>query len=177
MRTIIDIGGQDSKVIELDENGIVSRFEMNDKCAAGTGRFFEVLAGRLLNVDLDDLAGLIRKSQNPSTISSMCTIFAESEIISYLSQGTPKEDIVAGLSKSIVRRVVGMGKTGQIRYQEPIVFTGGVAKNAGIVEDLANHLGKPVEVVELPQSTAAYGAALTALKEYRKEGKPCTTTT
>ena len=84
---------------------------------------------------------------------------------------------MAGLSKSIVRRVIGMGRAGQIRYLEPIVFTGGVAKNAGIVQDLSSHLGKPVEVVDLPQSTAALGAALTALKEYRKEGKPCTTTT
>lgn len=177
VRTIIDIGGQDSKVIELDENGIVSRFEMNDKCAAGTGRFFEVLAGRLLNVDMDDLSDLIMEAKNPCSISSMCTIFAESEIISYLSQGTPKEDIVAGLSKSIVRRVVGMGKAGQVRFLEPIVFTGGVAKNAGIVRDLSIHLGKPIRVIELPQSTGAYGAAITALKEYKKEVKACMTTT
>ncbi len=167
-RTIIDIGGQDSKVIELDENGIVSRFEMNDKCAAGTGRFFEVLAGRLLSVDMDELSGLILDAKNPCTISSMCTIFAESEIISYLSQGTPKEDIVAGMSRSIVRRVVGMGKAGQLQFVEPIVISGGVANNPGIVRDFSNHLKKPVRALELPQSTAALGAALAARKEYRK---------
>lgn len=169
VRTIIDIGGQDSKVIEIDEKGMVSRFEMNDKCAAGTGRFFEVLTNRLLGIDMEELSVLILNAEKPCTISSMCTIFAESEIISYLSQGIPKEDIAAGMSLSIVRRIIGMGKAGQMTYKEPIVFTGGVAKNPAIAKDFSDLLGKPVITVEIPQSTAAMGAALTALKLYEKE--------
>lgn len=169
VRTIIDIGGQDSKVIEIDEKGMVSRFEMNDKCAAGTGRFFEVLTNRLLGINMDELSDLILNSKNLCTISSMCTIFAESEIISYLSQGIPKEDIAAGMSLSIVRRIIGMGKAGQMTFKEPIVFTGGVAKNPAIAKNFSDILGKPVTTVEIPQSTAAMGAALTALKLYEKE--------
>lgn len=168
-RTIIDIGGQDSKVIELDENGAIARFEMNDKCAAGTGRFFEVLTQRLLGIKMEELSDLIYQSKNAPTISSMCTIFAETEIISYLSQGVPKEDIVAGVSRSIVRRVIGMGKAGQMSFKEPIVFSGGVAQNPAIVDEFSEHLGKPVTAVKLPQSTAALGAALTAMKQYEKE--------
>lgn len=169
VRTIIDIGGQDSKVIEIDEKGMVSRFEMNDKCAAGTGRFFEVLTDRLLGIDMDDLSNLMLKATKPCIISSMCTIFAESEIISYLSQGVAKEDIAAGMSLSIVRRIIGMGKAGQMKFKEPIVFTGGVAKNPAIAKDFSDLLGKPVMTIDVPQSTAAMGAALTAIKLYEKE--------
>jgi len=169
VRTIIDIGGQDSKVIEIDEKGIVSRFEMNDKCAAGTGRFFEVLTGRLLGIDMDELSDLMLKATKPCTISSMCTIFAESEIISYLSQGVPKEDIAAGMSLSIVRRIIGMGKAGQMKFKEPIVFTGGVAKNPAIIKNFSDLLEKPVMTIDIPQSTAAMGAALTAINLYEKE--------
>ena len=168
-RTIIDIGGQDSKVIELDENGHVARFEMNDKCAAGTGRFFEVLTQRLLGIKMEELSDLILKSKNPPIISSMCTIFAETEIISLLSQGILKEDIVAGVSRSIVRRIVGMGKAGQMDFKEPIVFSGGVATNEAIVKQFSDHLSKPVKAVKIPQSTAAFGAALIAKKQYEKE--------
>lgn len=172
VRTIIDIGGQDSKVIEIDEHGIISRFEMNDKCAAGTGRFFEVLAHRLLNVDMDKLGTMILEAKNPCAISSMCTIFAESEIISFLSEGITKEDIIAGMSKSIVRRVVSMGKTGQIKFLEPICFTGGVANNIGVTKDFEEFLGKKVTALKLPQSTAALGAAIAARNEYfKKDGE------
>lgn len=170
-RTIIDIGGQDSKVIELDEHGLVARFEMNDKCAAGTGRFFEVLAGRLLNVEMSDLSPMILKAGNPCIISSMCTIFAESEIISYLSQGVSKEDIVAGMGRAIVRRIIGMGKAGQMTFKEPIVFSGGVAYNEGITKEFSEQLKKPVTAMKMPQSVAALGAALTALKQYKAETK------
>ncbi len=100
-RTIIDIGGQDSKLIQLEENGNVEKFEMNDKCAAGTGRFFEVLTHRLLGIEMGKLSDLIKNAKNPSTISSMCTVFAETEIISYLSQNVPVEDIAAGMGLSI----------------------------------------------------------------------------
>jgi len=168
-RTIIDIGGQDSKVIELNEFGNVERFEMNDKCAAGTGRFFEVLTHRLLGIRMEDLSDLMKKSKNPCTISSMCTIFAESEIISYLSQKVPVEDIAAGTGRSIARRILAMGRSAQIQYPEPIVFSGGVAKNEAIAEIFTDLLQKKVTPVESPQSTAALGAALRARKEYQKQ--------
>ncbi len=171
VRTIIDIGGQDSKVIALDEKGMIEKFEMNDKCAAGTGRFFEVLAGRLLNISMDELGPLYLKAQNPCTISSMCTIFAESEIISYLSEGKLKEDIIAGMINSVARRVVAMGKTGQIRYYEPIILSGGVANNIGAAKAFSEIIGKEVKAIENPQLTGAMGAALKAKDEFtKKEG-------
>jgi len=168
VRTIIDIGGQDSKVISLDENGMILKFEMNDKCAAGTGRFFEVLTGRLLNVDMDELGEMAMKSDNPSVISSMCTIFAESEIISFLSEGVPKEDIVYGMVLSIARRIVAMGRAGQITFEEPIVFSGGVGGNVGAFKAFEKVLKKRPMGLENPQITGALGAALTAHKEYHK---------
>ncbi|MGI5976726.1 MAG: acyl-CoA dehydratase activase [Candidatus Limivicinus sp.] len=173
--TIIDIGGQDSKVIGL-ENGMVTRFEMNDKCAAGTGRFFEVLTHRLMGVEMDDLSDLIDSSDEPCHISSMCTIFAESEIISLLSQGKKKEDIIAGVGWAIARRIVGMGKAGRIPYKDQIVFSGGVANNHAIARIFSELLGKPVTPSVNPQSTAALGAAITAYNDYRKElrDKKCT---
>ena len=167
-RTIIDIGGQDSKVIEMDEFGTVIKFEMNDKCAAGTGRFFEVLTHRLLGIEMDQLSDLMKQSTEPCSISAMCTIFAESEIISYLSQKLPVADIAAGTGRSIAKRVLAMGRYAQITYEEPIVFSGGVANNDAIRQIFEDLLHKPVKSVELPQSTAALGAALRALKEYKK---------
>jgi len=167
-KTIIDIGGQDSKVIQLDETGNINRFEMNDKCAAGTGRFFEVLTHRLLGIDMSELSDLIKKSKEPCTISSMCTIFAESEIISYLSQGIPIADIAAGTGVSIARRIIAMGRTGRVDFAEPIVFSGGVAQNEGITQLFEELLAKKVTAIDSPQSTAAVGAALRALKQYNK---------
>ncbi len=170
-RTIIDIGGQDSKVISLDDLGNVERFEMNDKCAAGTGRFFEVLTHRLLGIEMEDLSDLMKKSTNPCVISSMCTIFAESEIISLLSQKVPVEDIAAGTGRSIARRILAMGRSAQISYAEPIVFSGGVANNEAIADIFADLLGKPVTAIKMPQSTAALGAALRARKMWAAEQK------
>jgi len=167
--TIIDIGGQDSKVIELDNRGKVLRFEMNDKCAAGTGRFFEVLTNRLMGVEMDQLSDMIAAADEPAQISSMCTIFAESEIISHLSQGMSKENIIAGVGWAIARRIVGMGKAGRIPYNEPIVFSGGVANNHSIAKIFSEILGKEVIPSVDPQSTAALGAAVTALNDYLKE--------
>ena len=170
-RTIIDIGGQDSKVISLDDLGNVERFEMNDKCAAGTGRFFEVLTHRLLGIEMEDLSDLMKKSTNPCVISSMCTIFAESEIISLLSQKVPVEDIATGTGRSIARRILAMGRSAQISYAEPIVFSGGVANNEAIADIFADLLGKPVTAIKMPQSTAALGAALRARKMWAAEQK------
>jgi predicted CoA-substrate-specific enzyme activase len=162
VRTIIDIGGQDSKVIQLDEEGRVTRFEMNDKCAAGTGRFLEVLTERILNVPINELGPLALKSKNLCTLSSVCTVFAESEIISLLSEHKAKEDIVYGMSKAIAKRVISMGVSGQISYIEPIVFSGGVAKNIGVVKAIEEELGKRVITLKEPQMTAALGAAIFA---------------
>jgi len=161
-RTIIDIGGQDSKVMELDGEGRVIRFEMNDKCAAGTGRFLEVLTERILNLSIDEIGPLSLKSENPSTLTSVCTVFAESEIISLLSEHKAKEDIAYGMSKAIAKRVIGMGAGGQISYEEPIVFSGGVARNSGVVKAIEEELGKKVVTLEEPQITAALGAAISA---------------
>ena len=161
-RTIIDIGGQDSKVIELDEDGGVIRFEMNDKCAAGTGRFLEVLTERILDITIEELGPLSLKSKDPCTLTSVCTVFAESEIISLLSEDKAKEDIAYGMSRAIAKRVIGMGAGGQVHYREPIVFSGGVAKNIGVVKAIEEELGKRVATLEEPQITAALGAAIFA---------------
>jgi predicted CoA-substrate-specific enzyme activase len=170
VRTIIDIGGQDSKVIELDKIGVVVRFEMNDKCAAGTGRFLEVLTERILNLPIDELGPLALRSKQPCTLSSVCTVFAESEIISFLSENRAKEDIAYGISRAIAKRVVGMGTGGQIGYEEPIVFSGGVARNIGVVKALEEVLGKKVLSPENPQLTAALGAAVFAREHAQRTG-------
>jgi predicted CoA-substrate-specific enzyme activase len=162
VRTIIDIGGQDSKVIQLDEKGLVTRFEMNDKCAAGTGRFLEVLTERILNLSLDELGPLALKSTGDCHITSVCTVFAESEILSLLSEKYTKEDIANGMSRAIARRVISMGTGGQISFDEPIVFSGGVARNIGVVKAIEKEVGKKVITLEEPQLTAALGAALFA---------------
>jgi predicted CoA-substrate-specific enzyme activase len=160
-RTIIDIGGQDSKVIQLDEAGLVAKFEMNDKCAAGTGRFLEVLTERILNLPIEELGPLALKSKNPCTLSSVCTVFAESEVLSLLSEHKARADIAYGISRAIARRVIGMGR-GQVDYREPIIFSGGVARNVGVVKAIEEELGKKVITPEEPQITAALGAALLA---------------
>ena len=155
-------------MIAVGDNGSVDRFEMNDKCAAGTGRFFEVLTHRLLGIEMDELSALIEKSENPMEISSMCTIFAESEIISHLSQGTPVEDIAAGTGHAIARRIIAQGKSARIPMTEPIVFSGGAANNEGIRQIFEKLIGKPVIAAPRPQCTAAMGAALRAIKDGRK---------
>lgn len=162
VRTIIDIGGQDVKVIELDSDGNVTKFEMNDKCAAGTGRFFEVLSKRLLNVDLDDLGKLALESRNPARISSVCTIFAESEVISYLSEGVSQGDIAMGILISVARRIVAMSRQSRMPLDEPIVLSGGLAKNVAVKKAFEEVLDKEVLLLKNPQIFAALGAALMA---------------
>jgi predicted CoA-substrate-specific enzyme activase len=162
VRTIIDIGGQDSKVIQLDEAGLVTRFEMNDKCAAGTGRFLEVLTERILNLPIEELGPLSLKSRDPATLSSVCTVFAESEVLSLLSEHKAREDIAYGINRAIARRVIAMGAGGQISFEEPIVFSGGVARNIGVVRAIEEELGKKVITPDEPQITAALGAAILA---------------
>jgi len=158
-RTIIDIGGQDSKVIEIDGQGNIKKFEMNDKCAAGTGRFFEVLTERILNLSIEDLGPLSLSCGDPCVLSSICTVFAESEIISYLSENRRKEDIICGMNKAVAKRVISIGRAGLIDFKEPVVFSGGVAKNIGVVKAFEEQLGKKILSLKEPQITAALGAA------------------
>jgi predicted CoA-substrate-specific enzyme activase len=159
VRSVIDIGGQDSKAIAIDESGNVRDFAMNDKCAAGTGRFLEVMA-RALEVGIEDFGHFSIKADQPSKISSLCTVFAESEVISLISMGEERENIIAGIHESIAARVVAMaGRTG---LKAPIMMTGGVAKNIGVVQALEKKIGKPIEVSPQSQVTGAIGAALLA---------------
>ena len=158
-RSVIDIGGQDSKAIALDEQGRVLRFEMNDKCAAGTGRFLEVMA-RLLEIELDALGDNAARASAPVAISSTCTVFAESEVISHLAQDQSVEDIVAGLCRAIASRVYGLAS--RARLTTPTIMTGGVARNQGVVKAMEALLKAPVHVPDQPQLAGAFGAALIA---------------
>ena len=156
--TIIEIGGQDSKLIRLNTEGTVRDFAMNDRCAAGTGRFLEVVAGRL-GVQLDALGDMARRSHRPAAISSMCVVFAETEIIGLLAAGARPEDIVAGVQASIASRVSAMvGRT----MDPPIIFTGGVALIPGMDAALQSTLGQPVAIAPEPIMTGALGAAILA---------------
>ena len=159
VRSVIDIGGQDSKAIALDENGNVTNFAMNDKCAAGTGRFLEVMA-KALELDLDDFGSFSLNADAPSKISSLCTVFAESEVISLISKGEKRENIIAGIHDSIAARVVAMAN--RIGLKHPIMMTGGVAKNIGVVKALEKKIGRQIEVAPQSQLTGAIGAALIA---------------
>lgn len=160
---VIDIGGQDSKVIRLGPQGEVQDFAMNDKCAAGTGRFLAVMAG-VLNVSLRDLGPLSEQSTQKVEISSTCTVFAESEVVSRVAEGTPVADIIAGLHRSVAERVYALLRTKMVRSPqvETIALTGGVAKNSGVVKALEEKLGATLAIPPQPQLTGALGAALIA---------------
>jgi predicted CoA-substrate-specific enzyme activase len=168
-RTVIDIGGQDSKAIKIGNDGKVLDFVMNDKCAAGTGRFLEVMMNALNIESLDLMGELSLHSKEPAKISSMCTVFAESEVISLFAQKkAKKEDIIAGLHSAIAKRITGMvNRLGRI--QEKIVFCGGVAKNIGVKKALEQELGKILYSPEDPQITGALGAAIIAQERYQKK--------
>jgi len=159
IRTIIDIGGQDSKAIALDEKGKVRNFVMNDKCAAGTGRFLEVMA-RALEVNLDEFGAMSLQSKLPSKISSLCTVFAESEVISLIARGEKRPDIIAGIHESIAARVSSM--LARVGVAEPVMITGGVARNAGVVDALERKLGVKIAVSSYAQVNGAIGAAVLA---------------
>jgi predicted CoA-substrate-specific enzyme activase len=159
-RTIIDIGTQDSKVIRVDGKGRVTNFVMNDKCAAGTGRFLEVMS-QVLGVQLEEMGRLSLTSQNPSQISSTCTVFAETEVVSLRAEGKEIQDLIAGIHLAIAKRVVSMGLN--IKFEKETAFTGGVAKNIGVKKALEEVLGVPVVVPPEPQTTGALGAALEAM--------------
>jgi len=167
VRTVIDVGGQDSKAIRIDGDGRVVNFAMNDKCAAGTGRFLEVMAN-IIGRPVSELAEVQRKSSRPVEISSTCTVFAESEVVSHISQGARIEDVVAGLHQAIAERVYVMAS--RVGFERDVAFTGGVAKNRGFVDALARKIGFGAVIPEEPQIVGALGAALSAIKRYREEG-------
>ncbi len=164
VRTIIDIGGQDSKVIRINEKGDVLDFIMNDKCAAGTGRFLEMMSSTL-EMSLDDMGDEHEKAREPLEISSMCTVFAESEVISLIADNKEKADIVAALNRSVVTRVLSMIE--RLGRKHAYMMTGGVAKNRGVVKTMEEKLGEKVIIPEEPQIIGAVGACLVALS--RKE--------
>lgn len=161
IRGIIDVGGQDSKAIFLDQNGQVENFAMNDKCAAGTGRFLEVMA-KALEVDLEFLGDFSLAADKPSKISSICTVFAESEVISMIAKQERRENIIAGIHESAAARVAILAN--KIKIKKPVMMTGGVAKNKGMVNSLENRLGFKLIVGDLAQENGAIGAAVLASK-------------
>lgn len=167
-RTIIDIGGQDAKALQLDEKGRLLNFVMNDKCAAGTGRFLDVMAD-ILETSVSELGDLSEKSKDPVSISSTCTVFAESEVISHLSNKAKVEDIVAGIHNSVVQRVSSLAK--RVGIKDKVVMVGGVAKNKGVVKAMQKTLGHDIVVPEIPQLTGALGAALYAYDDVLKQSK------
>ena len=158
VHTVIDIGGQDVKVLHID-NGMMTSFQMNDKCAAGTGRFLDVMA-RVLEVKVADLGALGAQSTKHVGISSTCTVFAESEVISQLAAGTDKCDIINGIHHSVAGRVGGLAR--RVGIQDMVVMTGGVAQNQGIVTALEEELGHKIHTSPLTQYNGALGAALFA---------------
>ncbi|MHA1791062.1 MAG: acyl-CoA dehydratase activase [Promethearchaeota archaeon] len=159
VRTVVDMGGQDTKIIILGKNGKVIDFQMNDKCAAGTGRFLEVMA-KTLEVDLSEMAELDLKYTKETTISSTCTVFAESEVISLIASSESKPNIIHGIHKAIASRVNGMVR--RMGIVGDVAFCGGVAKNGGMVRALEKELGVKLYLAPDPQITGAVGSALIA---------------
>lgn len=158
-RTIVDVGGQDTKAIRLAPDGRVEDFVMNDKCAAGTGRFLEVMA-RVLDCPIGDLSDLARRGTDPVRISDLCTVFAESEVISHLAAGAARADVAAGAIASIAGRIAGMAA--RVQAVPPVVMTGGGARSAALAEALGRALDQPVTVLGDPQIAGALGAAVIA---------------
>jgi predicted CoA-substrate-specific enzyme activase len=167
-RTIIDIGGQDSKVIESDETGSVINFVMNDKCAAGTGRFLEVMA-RVLDVNIEEMGSISLHGEKPCRMGSTCTVFAESEMISLRAEGASRENMLAGIHKALAHRVAVMGSP--LGFKKGIAFTGGVAKNTGIKKALEDEISSTILVPEEPQLAGALGAAILAKSKLASPSK------
>jgi len=167
IRTIIDIGGQDTKVISLDEKCNILNFAMNDKCAAGTGRFLELLAN-VLEVPLDEMGPISLTSENPVDITTTCLVFAKSEVAANIANGKKVEDLIAGIHRAIARRLIVMAKRVGIRRE--VFFDGGPARNIGMRKTFETELGFPIQVPDLPQIVTATGAALIA-RDKITEGK------
>ncbi|MFU8787728.1 MAG: acyl-CoA dehydratase activase [Methylobacter sp.] len=167
IRTIINIGGQDSKGISLDENGNVTNFAMNDRCAAGTGRFLD-MAARNLEIEVSDLGPFhFNAHGTPAAVNATCAVFAESEIIGLLGNGHEREEIVQGIHFSIAKRTIRLVK--RVGIEELIYFDGGPALNTGLVAALEDELGRRLVIPPLPQITTAYGAAIIGLESHRFE--------
>jgi predicted CoA-substrate-specific enzyme activase len=162
IQTIIDVGGQDSKVIRVGANGRPSDFELNDKCSAGTGRFLEVMA-RVLEVSLEELGQMALRADSPSTISSTCTVFAESEVVGRIGAGDNPADIAAGIHLAMAAKIAALSQ--RVGVQEPVCLTGGVALNPALRTYLAQHMATELWVPDQPQFTGALGAALLALDQ------------
>lgn len=165
VRTIIDIGGQDAKALKINKNGKLINFVMNDKCAAGTGRFLDVMSGAL-EVNVSDLGSLSSRATEEVSISSTCTVFAESEVISHLSNEVSVENIIAGIHTSVAKRVSSLAK--RVGIEESVVMVGGVAQNSGVVKAMEKAIGFKIIVPELAVLTGALGAALYAFDEIQK---------
>jgi predicted CoA-substrate-specific enzyme activase len=161
-RTVLDIGGQDVKAIAIGENGRVQKFEMNDRCAAGSGKFLEIMA-RTLGYSLSEFGERALASTQDVMVNSMCTVFAESEVVSLLHKGTVREDIALGVHRSIVKRAVGM--LNRVSLCEPVLFAGGGALNPCMRKLLTDALGVAVHVPDDPQMLGALGAALIAQQQ------------
>jgi predicted CoA-substrate-specific enzyme activase len=159
IRTVIDIGGQDSKAIALFDNGRVKKFEMNDRCAAGTGKFLEIMA-RTLGFGIEDFGQEALLADRELNISSMCTVFAESEVTSLIAKGESRREIARGLHASVIRRAAGM--VNRVSPEGDIAFTGGVAKNPCMQTLLEAKLGRTIRISDDPQRVGAFGAALLA---------------
>ncbi|MDR1378079.1 MAG: acyl-CoA dehydratase activase [Synergistaceae bacterium] len=162
VRTVIDIGGQDVKILRIGKEGVLDTFVMNEKCAAGTGRFLEVMA-RVLEVKLEDLAQFSAQSTERVDISSTCTVFAESEVISQLARNKNKCDIINGIHRSVAGRVAGLAR--RVGIVKDVVMTGGVAQNSGVLLALENELRTDIKTSPLSQYVGALGAALLAFRK------------
>jgi (R)-2-hydroxyacyl-CoA dehydratese activating ATPase len=161
-RTVINIGGQDIKIIKLDGNGKVIDFKMNDKCAAGTGRFFE-MSERILAIPISEFGRRSMQSLTPAVINSTCAVFAETELVSLLSSGNEIADIIAGIHLSIANRIGSMSSA--LDMEDEIYFDGGPALNEGLHQSLMDELQRDLKVLPNPQFTVAYGAAIQVAME------------
>lgn len=165
-RTVIDIGGQDAKVLSLNDQGRMVNFVMNDKCAAGTGRFLDVMAN-ILKLDISRLEVEAARSERPASISSTCTVFAESEVISQLAAGTQIPDLVAGICQSVATRVASLVR--RVGIKEQVCMSGGVARNAGVRNAMAKELGVAIGYDPMAQLMGALGAALYAFDKMEQK--------
>ncbi|MCW2714824.1 MAG: Activator of (R)-2-hydroxyglutaryl-CoA dehydratase [Frankiales bacterium] len=169
VRLIVDIGGQDSKAITVDKDGLVVDFAMNDRCASGTGRFYEVLA-RAIEIELPELGPLAMRGSQDLEVSSMCATFAETEIVSLMAQDMRVEDIASSVHRAIAGRTLAL--VAQVGRRTPVVMTGGVARNPAAVHFLSRALDHEVLVPEQPQISGAYGAALLAMESFLRTSPP-----
>ncbi len=160
VRTVVDIGGQDCKVMSLDKNGKVLEFAMNDRCAAGTGRFFEAMA-RVLGCGLEGISAVENQGDNPATITSQCSVFAESEVVTLINEGLDLPNLIAGINNAVANRIFAMVR--RIGLTKELALTGGCSKNEGLAKALEKKLGVNVTLLpQDPQIAGAVGAALIA---------------